>query len=159
MIEIQPFQGLRRDQKVDFFIKAQELLIKYHPDSEFLFRQNNAQERLKIAKDLMAKYKGMCYADSNVIVLYNKVMVNELDPITILRDHMFHEPSNPYNAVTIDFVVFRELTDCMMWVKNQYDPQIKFVVFVKNNQPQMYRTEKLISKIFNMPIASGPVMV
>ena len=151
------FQDLTLQEKIDFFVHGQELLLKHHPDSDFLIRQSNVKERITFAQELMTKYQGLCYMDENIIVLANKVFVtNEHNAVNTLKEHMFKPPVEHYNAVSIDFVVFRQMNDCMEWVRGNYDPRIRFVVYVKNGTPQIYPTEKLISKSLHVPMAVPP---
>lgn len=152
--QIKKFQSLTRDEKIEFFLKCQELLMKYHGNSDFIIRQNNIEQRLQHAKELVDKYKGFCYMEDNICVLFNKINVgDENDPIGALSTHKFREPVEHYNAVSIDFVVFRDLKDCAEFCKNNYDHRIKYILYVKNAKPKLYKTEQFISRIFNIPIA------
>lgn len=142
-------------ERVAFFLKCQELLLSYHTTSPFLFTQTNAKERLSHAKSLNEQYKGLCYQDENICILYNKVHVeDEKDPVQALKIHKFKEPVQSYNAYSIDFVVFRRLMDCAIWIKNNYEPKIQFVLYVKNGKPQIYKTAPFIARLMKLPIAS-----
>lgn len=155
MLGVKPFQELTNVEKVEFFLKCQQLLRDFHPKSDFIFRENNVAERMRHVAALSAKYKGFCYSNENICVLFNKIYVaDERDPVTSLRENMYREPAKEYNAVSIDFVVFRNLNDCMEFSKAQYEPRIAYTVFVKNNQPKIYKTEKFISRILSIPIIS-----
>jgi hypothetical protein len=151
------FQDLTKAEKIEFFIHGQTLLVNNHQDSDFVIREDNVKERVSHASSLATQYKGLCYQNENIILLYNKIILSgDLDPVAALKAYQWKEPDPNYNAISIDFVVFRELRDCFEWVKSNYDPRIQHVVYVKNGKPQLFKTEALISKIFKLPISSQP---
>ena len=156
-MNIRRFQELTTQEKINFFLHGQTLLTTYHPTSEFIFRRSNIKERTLYIKELVTKYKGLCYSDENILVLFNKVFVaNTHDPVVTLKDHMYKEPNEAYNAVSIDFVVFRHLKDCEAWIRSNYDPRIRFVVYVKNGTPQIFATPDLIARVLHLPISAPP---
>lgn len=141
------FQKLTQEEKVEFFIRCQELLIKHHPHSEFLFTEENYENRKQYALDFIKKYKGFVYWDDDVCILFNKVRVNDVkNPIKVIRDHLYQEPRElDYNAISVDFVVFRQLQDCIGFCRAQYNPQILYVLFVRHNEVKLHETKKLLS--------------
>jgi hypothetical protein len=142
------FQPLSRESKVEFFANCQRLLINFHPDSEFLFTTDNYAERKLFVLDFLHKYKGYCYSDDNICVLFNKVKVEDpRNPIKVIKDHIYKEPAEDFNAYSIDFVVFRKLSDCMNFCQAQYSPRIEYVLFVKNNEVKLYETSKLLAHL------------
>lgn len=149
-MSVKLFTELRKAEKVDFFKGCQELLIKYHPNSEFIIRENNLNQRLQYAIDFCNRYKGYTYASDSVKVLFNKIKLTDPNnPIQAIKEHAYKEPRSDYNAVSIDFVVFRAINDCLEFCKENYDPRIEFIVFVKNGKPKLYRADNLLSKIVN----------
>ena len=147
------FKDMTAEEKIDFFVYCQKLLVEFHPDSPFVCRQNNVQSRIQHIKDFIHNYKGLCYQDDNVCVLYNKIVITDpSDPVLALRTNMYHEPNPNYNAVTIDFVVFREIKDCMTFIKTNYDPRIQHVLFVKNNKVKIYPIVNFLTQMFNIPV-------
>jgi len=150
------FLDLTKEEKIEFFLHGQNLLLQYHTHSPFLFRRNNVQERLNYVREVLEKYKGYCYMDDFIIVLFNHVVVEDpKNVIETLKKYQFNPPDPNFNALSVDFVIFRSMTDCMNWCKSKYDPKIKYVVYVKNGKPQIFKTEKLISRLFHVPLAVG----
>lgn len=142
------FQELGREGKIDFFVHCQNLLIKYHPKSPFTFRYDNMKERLKFTNEFCARYKGYCFQDDNICILYNRVLVqNPRDPIKVIKDHIYQPPQEKYNALSVDFVVFRELRDCIEFCKTHYSPRLEYILFVKNNEVKLYNSKKLLSAL------------
>ena len=153
-MDIRTFPSLNKEEKIDFLLHCQKLLIDFHPDSSFIFRKDNVQERLAHANFLASQYQGFCYQNDYLNILFNKIVVTDInEPVSALKNYMLRPPDPNYNAVSIDFVVFRALGDCAEWVKSQYDPRIQYILYVKNGTPQIYKTEKLLAKMFRMPIS------
>jgi hypothetical protein len=148
MNDVKLFIELTKTEKIQFFQSCQNLLVNHHPSSDFVIRENNINQRIQYAIDFCNKYKGFTYASDKVMVLFNKIKINDPNnPIQAIREHAYKAPASDYNAVSIDFVVFRDIKDCIEFCKNNYDPRIQFIVFVKNGKPKLYRTEQLMSKI------------
>lgn len=149
-METTPFQSLSAEKKVDFFVKCQELLIQYHPDSPFICRADNLEVRKKFVADFLKNYKGFCYQNDNICILYNHVKVEDpKDPIGAVKAHLYKPPQVEYNGVSVDFVVFRKLEDCLGFCKAQYKPNIQYILFVKNNEVKLYETESLLRRAVN----------
>jgi hypothetical protein len=147
------FQNLTNEQKIDFFVKCQTLLIEHHPHSEFLFTETNLKDRKDFVYKFFHKYQGFYYQDDKVCILYNKIKVeDEKDPIKAIKDHMYRKPVADYNAISIDFVVFRKLEDCFAFCKTYYEPRIAYIVFVKNSAVKLYKTDKLLSSLSSAPL-------
>jgi hypothetical protein len=144
------FQSLSNNDKVDFFVKCQRLLIESHPTSPFLFTKQNYDERKAFVLDFVHKYKGYCYADENVAVLFNLLQVNPTNnPARELKKHLYQPPAGDFNTISIDFVVFKQLGDCLRFITSHDNPQIQFVLYAKNNAVKLYDKQKILS---NLPI-------
>lgn len=148
------FQDMSKDEKDDFFLKCQGLLLAYHPDSEFIITKENVQKRIKHIQDLSTQYKGFCCKTDTICALFNKIKIKDINnPIEALRDNMYQPPKEDFNAISIDFVVFRHLNDCLQFCKENYHSKIKYVMYIKDNKPRIYKTENLISKVLGVPIS------
>lgn len=141
------FQNLTKEQKADFFVKCQELLVQFHPDSPFIFRQDNVEPRKAFVQNFLKNYKGYVYRDDNVCILYNYIKVAPTDVIQTIKDNLYQEPHPDYNGISIDFVVFRDLKDCLEFCQMRKEPRVEYVVFVKNNEPKVYFAEKLLAHL------------
>ena len=148
-MKVTRFQRLSNEEKIEFFVKCQELLTTHHPTSEFLFTKDNLESRKNFVLDFVNKYKGFVYYDENICILYNKVFVKDPnDPVKVIKDHIYQEPREmDYNAVSIDFVVFRQLTDCIGFCRAQYNPQIAYILFVRHNEIKLYESQKLLKSL------------
>lgn len=140
-------------EKVDFFVRCQQLLVQFHADSEFICRKDNMTQRLKQIKAWVDKYKGICYQHDNVCVLYNRIVVSDpLNPAQAVASSMYQPPNDNYNAIIIDFAAFRDIKDCVTFVKDNYDPRVQHVLFVRHGKVKIYAVVDLVAQIFNMPV-------
>lgn len=147
------FQDMPMVDKVEFFLQCQRLLVEHHPNSVFVCRRDNLKERLVHMKKFCQDYKGRCYMDENVCALYNQIVISDpKEPVLAVRDNMYKASDPNYNAVVVDFVVFRNIKDCAELVKITYDKRIQYVVFVKNNKIKLYPVVNLLAQIFNMAV-------
>lgn len=152
MTTVRPFQELTVDEKIAFFLHGQKLLLENHPDSDFTIYHHTLPQRLGHIRVIADQYKGLTYQDDNICVLFNHIQLPDpKDPISALRAAKFQPPHKDYNAVSIDFVVFKKLTDCAEWCRNHYKPRIEYAVYVKNGKPQVYKTIELISRALKLP--------
>jgi hypothetical protein len=136
------------EEKIEFFVRCQDLLIRHHPESEFIITKENWNEKKDFAIDFVNRYKGWVYSDATICALFNKVRVeDEKNPTKTLKRYYFQESAPDFNAYCIDFVVFRKLIDCIAFCKSQYSPEIKYVLFVKNNEVKLYHTDKLLTHL------------
>ena len=140
-------------EQVDFFVHCQQLLVQYHADSEFICRQDNLPNRLLQIKAWVNKYKGICYQQDNVCVLYNRIVVTDpQNAVQSVSAAMYKPPDENYNAIMIDFAAFRDIKDCVTFVRENYDPRIQYVLFARHGKIKIYPVVDLVAQIFNMPV-------
>lgn len=153
MILQQKFKTLSTQEKINFFIHCQEILITYHPKSPFIFNRNNYKERLSYVSDMFNKYNGHAYQDEHICVLFNYIHIKDPDnPIESLIEHSYQEPKINYNAISIDWACFRSYKDCLNFIKLTYNSNIEYILWVKDNKPKIHKTIDYISKLLKIPI-------
>lgn len=142
------FKNLSIEEKVDFFVNCQKLLINYHSNSEFVIKENKLNEALDIFVDQINKYKGYYYNDNNVCILWNHVYISDpTDYQGELVKNAYKEPNPDYNAVSMDFVVCRKSSDIFDFIKNYDEDRIKYLLSVKYNRAKIVNKEELIKNI------------
>jgi len=152
-MDAKPFDSLSNTEKIDFFVRCQDLLLKYHPNSPFLFRKDNAKDRLAFVKPVCEQYKGFAYWDDNVCAIYNKIVVNSEDEaVQAVSFYKYKPPAVPYNAIIVDFVVFKELKDCVTLVAQQFNASLKYILFIRHSQVRIYPTLQFLSQGLGIPI-------
>ncbi len=142
------FQNLSKEQKVDFFVKCQEILVAHHPDSPFIFNEENVAPRLKDFKYLVDKYRGYAYQSDSLCVLYNRIKLKDVrNAAEELKENMYKEPSPNYNCFIIDFAVFDSIDNVRPFIESNYNPQIEYLIWVKNNEVKLYNAKNLIENL------------
>jgi hypothetical protein len=142
------FQTLSNDQKIEFFLKCQQLLVDNHPDSDFIFREDNIKDRLYFVKDFTQKYKGFVYSNDNICVLYNKIKLKDhRNPAETVKAHMYKGPVEDFNCIIVDFAVFDQLINIKPFIELQYSPQVEYLIWVKHNEVKLYNTKNLIENL------------
>jgi len=140
------FQSLSQEKKVDFFIKCQELMIKYHPESSFIVREKSLPKTLEVFQDNIQKYKGYSYTDDNICVLWNKIFVSDnKNTHRTIKENAYKSPHENYNGVSIDFAVFRKIEDCYIFIRNNYDSKMEYVLFIREGKPKLYPIKTILN--------------
>ena len=142
------FQSLNQDEKIEFFVKCQELMLKHHQKSPFIVREKSLGKVLDSFVNNIQKYQGYSYADDNICVLWNKIYVSDPSNVNLVVRECAYQPPNPvFNGVSIDFAVFRRMEDCLAFVKSNYQPQIRYVLFIREGKPKIYETEAILKSM------------
>lgn len=142
------FNNLSTEEKVDFFVNCQKLLIKYHPNSDFVIRESNLDQAVDIFSEQISKYKGYFYCDDYVFVLFNYIFIENKEEVNEeLIKNAYKEPNKNYNAISLDFVACRNWSDTFKFIKENNEERIRYLLLVKNGVPKIYDKNELINKI------------
>jgi flagellar biosynthesis regulator FlaF len=142
------FQSLTQDQKIDFFIQCQILLIKHHPTSSFVIREKGLDKALEAFRDNIHRYKGFYHRDENVCILWNHIFISDpKSPRKALTENAYKEPHLDYNAISIDWAVFRKMEDIFKFVKENYEERIEYVLFIREGNPKIYEAANILKAI------------
>lgn len=142
---LKPFFTLSKEEKIAFFIKCQILLITHHSNSPFIFTKENIKERISYASEILNKYKGFCYSDDNVAILFNYIRLEDpKDPVKALKEYAMKEGVANYNCVVIDWATFSDIRKCLSFCKEVYNGNIAYAIYVKNGKPKVFKTLDLI---------------
>lgn len=142
------FKSLSQNEKVDFFVKCQELMLQHHPESPFIIRENSLEKSLDAFQNNIQRYQGYCYTDDNICVLWNKILVS--DPINVSRviKECAYQPPNPnFNGVSIDFAVFRRMDDCFDFINRNKESQMKYILFIREGKPKIHSIDQILKTI------------
>lgn len=142
------FQSLSIEERIEFFVKCQEMLIKYHSSSGFVIRENTLEKAVASCQGNIHKYNGFVYSDDNVCVLWNHIKVSDSSDVQrILKENAYQPPHPQYNGVSIDFAVFRHIKDCLDFVKKNQTPQMEYVLFIREGRPKLYPISDILKGI------------
>jgi hypothetical protein len=147
------FTEMTKLEQIEFFVQCQKILIAAHPNSPFVCRANNLKERMAHIKNFLNNYKGFVYQDEHVCALYNRVIVSDpREPERVVQRYMYQLPDPNYNAISIDFVVFDNIKNCLEFVRANNDTRLQYALFVRHNKVKCYPLVNLLSQILNAPI-------
>ena len=142
------FQSLTQEMKVDFFVKYQQLMLKHHPNSHFIIREDSLKKTLETCANNIKKYQGYSYLDENACILWNHIIVTDPQDINkVVMDNAYKPPNPDFNGVSIDFAVFRKIEDCLEFIKNNNNNKIKYVLFIRDGHPKIYQIDVLLKGI------------
>jgi len=142
------FKSLSQNEKVEFFIHCQELMLKYHPKSSFVIREGSLDKALEVFQDNINKYQGYYYSNDNICVLWNKIAIS--DPINVkrvIKESAYQPPSEHYSGVSIDFATFKNITDVKEFIIKNDEERIKYVLFIKEGKPKIYKKDEIINRL------------
>lgn len=142
------FQSLSQKDKIEFFVNCQALMLKHHPASNFIVKESRLAKTLEIFQDNIQRYKGFVYSDDNICVLWNKIIVTDaLNVNRVVTENAYLPPNPNFNAVSIDFAVFRKIEDCFAFIKNNHEEKMKHVLFIREGKPKIYPIEQILKTI------------
>jgi len=123
-------------------------MLKHHPNSPFIIRERTLDKALEAFQDNILRYQGYCYADENICVLWNKIIIS--DPLNVNRaitENAYQPPNPNFNAASIDFAVFRKIDDCFAFIKQNNESQMKHILFIREGKPKIYPIETILKTI------------
>lgn len=142
------FQSLSEKDKIEFFVKCQSLMLKYHPTSPFIIRESKLDKALEAFENNIRRYQGYVYADENICVLWNHIIVSDPSNANRAVTENAYLPPNPnFNAVSIDFAVFKGIENCFSFIADSKEPQIKHVLFIREGKPKIYPLEQILKGV------------
>ena len=142
------FQSLNQDAKIDFFVKCQSLMLKHHPDSPFIIRESKLDKALDTFHNSINRYQGYVYSDDNICVLWNKIFVTDANnPNRVVTENAYLPPHPNFNAVSIDFAVFRKMEDCFIFIAANHEPQMQHVLFIREGKPKIHPLEQILKAV------------
>lgn len=148
MLTIKDSKTITGPEKIEFFFTCQKILLQYHPNSEYVLREDNLNASVAKFASMIRQYQGLWAFDDNVCILHNRIYVADpTDPVLALKSNLWKPPQTHYNGISIDFVVFREIKDCFEFIQSQYNQNIKHILFVRDGKPRIYDALSLISKV------------
>lgn len=95
---------MSRDEKLDFFQRCQDLLVKNQPDSPYILKSRRNVNK-KYFMDILLRYKGMAYQSERMAMLFNKHNYPTKEEIyDKYKESLYLSPHPNPNSYSIDFV-------------------------------------------------------
>lgn len=98
------FNEMPIEDRVNFFQKCQDIILRDHVNNEFLLHSNNKNEMLSFYKKLVLEYKGYCYSSDKICILFN---ITKSSPSNeeISGSSWKHSPMKDGDIYFVDYVV------------------------------------------------------
>ena len=142
------FQSQKQEEKIDFFVRCQTLMLKHHPKSSFIITQRTLPKAIESFQESIHRYQGYSHADENICVLWNKILVSDETNVNRVVTENAYQPPNPkFNGVSIDFAVFRKIEDCFMFIQANKQEEMKYVLFIREGRPKLYPLEQILKSL------------
>jgi len=148
------FNEMSEEEKMDFFQKCQNMLIKNQPNSPWVLRVDDERNRGYFL-DIFLRYQGMVYESENIILLFNKhYFVNKEEVVVKSRERLFSEPDENANTYSIDFVTSKLTQEVLQEIEPHFkDTGIKWIHFLRGQKVSVFDIEpfknSLISEFYH----------
>ena len=110
--------------------------------------RGNAEAQKEFYKKFIKEYKGFCFYNDDIVVFYNKAQTDDpRNVIGAIKKNLMAPPANPFNTCAIDFAAFKNFGAAKVFFEKVDEPDYKYVLFVKNNEPKLYLKEELLRNI------------
>ena len=141
-MSVRLFNEMSKEEKVDFFQKCQNMLVKNQPSSVWVLRDGDESNRSYFL-DLFLKYQGIAYESENIILLFNKHRYTNKDEIVMKsRDRLFSAPDENPNTYSIDFVTSKLTQKILQEVEPHFkDPGIQWIHFLRGQKVSVFDIE------------------
>jgi len=154
MPHLKQFSELDRQQRIDFFQKCQDLLIKAHPTSEYIMRRGVRATGTYFI-DVFLRYKGLVYETDKIIIMFNKLRCSGREEIIEkYRENLFSPPHPEPNTYSIDFVTAKLSKEMLEELKPYFsDPGMEYISFLRGQNLTVFDIESfrksMIMKFFH----------
>jgi hypothetical protein len=145
-MNIKSLNELPKEEKIEFFQKCQDLLVKNQPESEFILREE--AENRDYFLDLFLKYKGFAYTSEKIAVLFNKHRINSLpEAQEAYQDKVFDPPAPDANTYTVDFITTKMSKDVLQELYPVFHENLEFMCFLRMGKVSFFRFDVLKSAL------------
>jgi len=135
------FQDMTHSNKLDFFQRCQELLLRTEPSSPYVIREGSERGKSFII-DAFLKYKGYIYEAEEVIIMFNKHFYEEKEQaVNEYGEKLFAAPENPANTYSIDFIAASLNEQRLKEMEPYFNEGMRYVVFLRGQRPAIFEAE------------------
>ena len=143
------FQDMTHSDKLDFFQRCQDLLIRTEPNSPYIIREGSERGKSFII-DAFLKYKGYVYEAEEVIIMFNKHFYEERgQAVEEYGQKLFNLPENPANTYSIDFIAARLNEHRLKEMEPYFNEDMKYIVFLRSQRPTIFEAENFKNAMKN----------
>jgi hypothetical protein len=148
MNKIQRLDELSKEEKIAFFQKCQDLLMKNQPGSEFVLRTASAHNK-NYFLDLFLKYKGLAYSSERLAVLFNKRKYTSLAEAqeSYWKD-LFDPPHKNPRCYTVDFITTKLNKSLLAEIDPIADEDLDYVCFLRASKVSFFKKKDFRESLF-----------
>ena len=150
MSEIRSFGAMNNTEKLDFFQKCQELLVKNQPNSPYILRSRRPANKSYFL-DIMLKYKGFAFRTESMAMLFNKHYYSSKKEIhENYRDNLYLPPSSEPNCYCVDFIT----SDLNKKIIKEIEPifpvgNIQYICFLRAQKLSVFDWERFRTSVLD----------
>ena len=141
MATLTRFIEMSRDERLAFFQKCQDLMIKVQPDSPWILRENQAHNTRGKAffLDACLRYQGFVYEADGIIIMFNKHFYeNKEEPIEKYADYLYDGPHPTPNTYAIDFIAAEIDADKLRELQPYFKDDMKYITYLRSPRPSVF---------------------
>ena len=150
MPTLRKFPDMSKDDRLDFFQRCQNLLVKTQPNSPWIMKYRQEHDKTFFL-DVFLKYQGFVYESNNIILLYNTFSYNSKEEAQeSYALNLFAPPDENPNTYTIDFIASEIDADKVSELKPYFeDSNIKYITFLRGNRPAAFDIDRFKEAMLN----------
>jgi len=137
-IKVVNFNSLSLEEKIQLLQKNQNLLLKYHPDSEFVIReyQDKNGRIYKHYIDLIKKYQGKVVYGENFMLFFHIMKINNQDDTSeYARKRAEGEFSDDGNCLFAEYMVGKYSAKDLASLEEYFkDKKVEFISYVRHER-------------------------
>lgn len=146
MGQVKNFLDLTKEEKVAFFQRCQDLLIKNFPDSEYILRTNLHKKDFYL--DLFLKYKGFVYESETVALLFNKIEYLPQEWMNIpYQERVFDPPSPTPNCYAIDFLTTKSSPEVVEELLPYFSEDLEYICFIRDGRMSFFNLKRFLEAV------------
>jgi len=155
MPNIKLFNDLDREERLDFFQRCQDMLVKHNPNSPYIMRYGSPVTKSYFF-DVFLRYQGILYETDKIIVMFNKHRCSGREEIIEkYRENLFLPPHPEPNTYSIDFVSSSQLNKEILTELKPFfsDDGMEYISFLRGQNLTVFDIESfrksMIMKFFD----------
>lgn len=136
------FDEMPVQDRVDFFQKCQEMMVKSYGGNHFLLHSKNKNEILSFYKKLVLNYKGYCYSSDKICILFNVINSSPSNE-EITNSSWRGPPIKDGDIYFVDYVVGSINQDTYQELKGVMNfPGVNKISFLRNGHLSVFELDK-----------------
>lgn len=140
------FKELNIQEKIDFFVKCQYLLLENYPQSRFIVTHEKLEEKLNFFKKLIDTYSGAFLVTDSMCLLYNRISID--NPNDVIEEYKRAKNSTYIpngNCVLISFLVAKPTPDNLQSFIKPFE-EVDYVMFLRGEKTSIIPKDLFLSK-------------